>query len=228
MCTWYGGAVVKTKLLPADASMGFDTAPSEVLQKIDFGKASSEIPVYNTITKEVKYGLDALLLILSQRHAWLVRIAQKQPFYFLLQKLYLLTSYNRRGIVAHTNTTKGVQCAEAYSYNYKKFFIVLCYFLSFLCLTTIHGDTLSSVADWLYLISGFVCLYAVITTSKLYLEFAMQWQLQCLIMIVLLIPFTLLLPYVSLGAVLYLGLMAILFIVQIRRRIRYLLRYQQV
>jgi hypothetical protein len=226
MCTWYCSAIVRGGLLPANASMGFANTSPEILARIDLERASREIPVYNTNTHEVNYGIDALLLIAGQKFKLIHTLGTKQPLYFVLQKLYALVSYNRRGMIAYMPKTNGISCAQPYSYNYKKFFIVLSYFLSFLCLTIVHGSTLSRISDWLYLLSGFVCLYAVITTSKKYLEFAMQWQLQCLIMVIMLIPFTLLLPRVSLAAVLYLGLVSILFIVQIRKRVKYLLRYQ--
>ncbi|MFM2387603.1 MAG: hypothetical protein RL660_2360 [Bacteroidota bacterium] len=225
LCAWYSNVFVKLGLLNNTGRLGFAQAPEQLLAQIDLDRAGNEIPLYDTATKQVVYGIDALVTVLSQKQKWIKTFAQLKPVDYCLRKLYKLISYNRKGIVAHIPSTEGYECAPGYSYNYKKFFIVLCYLLSCILLIAVHDKTLHKVADWLYLLSGFISLFAILTTDKKYLEFAMQWQLQVLISLVLLIPFTLLLPHINLAAVLYFAIISVLILMQIRRRIKYLVKY---
>jgi predicted DCC family thiol-disulfide oxidoreductase YuxK len=67
LCTWYSGLFVKYGYLNADGRKPFSTLDSELLAKIDFDKSRNEIPLLDTTTNKVLYGIDALLEILDQK-----------------------------------------------------------------------------------------------------------------------------------------------------------------
>lgn len=225
MCAWYSDLFVRLGFLTHASRMGYAEVPAELLKKLDIERAGNEIPLYDTKEDKVVYGIDALVTVLDIRMKWIKPIAQLPLVNTGLRKLYKLISFNRKGIVAHIAQPTERECVPTYNYNYKKFFIVLCYFFSFLLLNTVHAYTLNNYADWLYIISGLMCVAAVVSTHKFYLELASQWMLQLLVVLLVLIPFSLLAPHVSLAALLYFGICCVLFIVQYRKRIKYLMHY---
>jgi predicted DCC family thiol-disulfide oxidoreductase YuxK len=226
-CIWYSKALVNSKLLsPADVC-SFTNAPAKAMALIDFTKADIEVPLHDSVTNEIYYGADAIIKLATQKLSFLQKIATWSPINYVLHKAYKLISYNRKGLLATKPSATGYQCMNAYSYNYKKFFIVLCYLISVIIINGLHHINFPRLSSWIILISGFIVLAAVITSSKNYLELAMQWLLQLMIMCAVLMPFSLLLPHTSLGASIFLAITSILFAQQIKRRISYLWWYWQ-
>jgi predicted DCC family thiol-disulfide oxidoreductase YuxK len=224
-CIWYSKALVNTKLLSHADVCGFTNAPANALSLIDFAKADIEVPLYDSLENKIYYGADAIVELATSKLSFLKKVAKLGPINYLLHQGYKLLSYNRKGLLAAKPTATGYQCMNAYSYNYKKFFIAICFLVSVIAINTLHAANFPRASSWLILLSGFVVLASVISSNKNFLELAMQWQLQLMIMCVILIPFSLLLPHTSLGALLFLIIISILFTQQIKRRSKYLWWY---
>jgi predicted DCC family thiol-disulfide oxidoreductase YuxK len=224
-CVWYSQALVKARLLTKANVFGFDKAPAEILQHIDFEKADVEIPLHDAQSHKVVYGADAIIELASNNKNILHSILTWKPLNKLLHVLYKLISYNRKGIKVSLAQGGTYQCMNSYSYNYKKFFIVSCYILALVCLHIFYPSTYQRAVAGLVFVSGIFALGAVMTGNKNYLEFVMQWQLQLFIIAVLLIPFSLLLPKLGLAALIYLLVVSVLFFQQINQRVKYLWWY---
>lgn len=125
LCAAYTNVFVKTGLIPAEGRKDFSSITPELLQRIDLGRSVNEIPVLDTGTNQVWYGIDALLEILQQKMPWIKTIGNCRPVKFLLQQLYSLISYNRRVIVATANKTGNVDCTPDFNFCYRIFFMAL-------------------------------------------------------------------------------------------------------
>jgi predicted DCC family thiol-disulfide oxidoreductase YuxK len=226
-CVWYSKALVNTKLLKQADVCGFNNAPAHILALIDFEHADIEVPLYDSVSNKIYYGADAIIELATSKLNLVKKIAKLAPINYVLHQAYKLVSYNRKGLLATKPNAGAYQCMNAYSYNYKKFFIVLCYLLSVIVINTLHAVNFPRASSWIIMLSGFVVLASVITSNKNYLELAMQWQLQLMIMCTVLIPFSLLLPYSGLGALIFLVITSVLFTQQIKRRSNYLWWYWQ-
>lgn len=79
MCAWYTGAFVKTGLLDEEERKAFSCASPELLHSINWQRSKNEIPLLDTTTGKVLYGIDALLEILGQRCACIKTIGTVNP-----------------------------------------------------------------------------------------------------------------------------------------------------
>jgi hypothetical protein len=61
-----------------------------LLSKIDFDKSRNEIPLLDTSTNKVVYGIDALLEILAQKIPFIKATGNFAPLKWFLKKLYKL------------------------------------------------------------------------------------------------------------------------------------------
>ena len=100
LCTWYSGLFVKYGFLNADGRKPFSTLDEKLLAKIDFDKSRNEIPLLDTSTYKVVYGIDALLEILDQKIPCIKATGNFGPLKWVLKKIYKLVSFNRKVIVA--------------------------------------------------------------------------------------------------------------------------------
>src|SRR5688500_10810473 len=132
LCTWYTGAFVKTGLLDKEGRKAFSTASSELLQCIDRHRGVNEIPLIDNDTKEVLYGIDALVVIIGQRCPFVRILGSKQPVNWLLKKIYNFISYNRRVIIARKSVAGTVECNPDFDLFYRVLFMTV-----FLCFNTI-------------------------------------------------------------------------------------------
>jgi predicted DCC family thiol-disulfide oxidoreductase YuxK len=221
LCAWYTGVFIKYKLLSNTGRMAFSEVPQEVLAKLDVIRACNEIPLLDTQTNEVVYGIDAMVEVLNQKLPFVKPIAHLAPVNWFLRKLYKLISYNRKGIVARVPQNIKFNCVPSYSFNYKKFFIAMCYIVSAVLLQKMYYTHFARLCEWLYLISGLLVIGAVLTTNKVYLEAVMQATLQIAISCVLLLPVIWLMPLSQLAALLYLGVAAAFITKQIWDRCKY-------
>jgi hypothetical protein len=93
---------------------GFSTIKAVDIPGLDLDRGRHEIPLVDTETGEVRYGLDAMTTVLAEgmpllrpvlRHAWLTAI---------LKPLYWLITYNRRVIAGTKPPAEGFDCAPDY------------------------------------------------------------------------------------------------------------------
>ncbi len=97
MCTWYTGRFIKAGVL--DSRLPFSKLNSEYKNKLDLNRSRHEIPLIDTQTGKVRYGLDTLTYLLSNLMPWANGLLNNPFFKRLLRPLYQFISYNRRIIV---------------------------------------------------------------------------------------------------------------------------------
>lgn len=126
LCTWYSGLFVKYGFLNADGRKPFSTLDDELLSKIDFDKSRNEIPLLDTSTNKVLYGIDALLEILDQKIPLLKNTGNLAPLKWVLKKIYKLISFNRKVIVAKKCGPANIDCSPDTNFVYRFIFMLIC------------------------------------------------------------------------------------------------------
>jgi hypothetical protein len=129
MCAWYTGAFVKSGLLSEEGRKAFSNANPELLHDINWQRSKNEIPLIDTNTKQVWYGIDALLEILGQKVPLIKTIGKFTPVNWSLKRLYNFISYNRKVIVATKSVPGTIDCTPDFNVFYRILFMLV--FLSF-------------------------------------------------------------------------------------------------
>ena len=125
LCTWYSGLFVRYGFLKAEGRKPFSTLDDTLITKIDFDKSRNEIPLLDTATDKVFYGIDALLEILGQKIPFIKTIGNFAPLKWVLKRIYRLISYNRKIIVANKCGPGSIDCSPDTNYFYRFIFMAL-------------------------------------------------------------------------------------------------------
>ena len=126
LCTWYSGLFVKYGFLNDEARKPFSTLDDNLLERIDFAKSRNEIPLLDTSTNKVLYGIEALLEILDQKIPFIKRAGNFGPIKCILKKLYKLISFNRKVVVAKKCGCGAIDCSPDINYHYRFLFLAIC------------------------------------------------------------------------------------------------------
>ena len=126
LCTWYSRLFVKYGFLNAEGRKPFSTLDDKLLAKIDFDKSRNEIPLLDTSTQKVVYGIDALLEILEQKIPFIKATANIAPIKWALKKVYKFVSFNRKVIVAKKCRSSTIDCSPDYNFLYRFIFMAVC------------------------------------------------------------------------------------------------------
>jgi predicted DCC family thiol-disulfide oxidoreductase YuxK len=126
LCTWYSGLFVKYGFLKPDGRRAFSKIDDTLLSKIDFDRGRNEIPLLDTSTNKVLYGIDALLEILDQKIPFIKAAGNFAPLKWILKKIYKLISYNRKVIVAKKCGAGSIDCSPDTNYVYRFIFMTVC------------------------------------------------------------------------------------------------------
>jgi hypothetical protein len=201
MCVWYSDAFVKSGLLEKNSRIPFSSASPELLHAINWQKSKNEIPLIDIETKQVLYGIDALLEILGQKFPLIKTIGTLKPANWLLKKIYNFISYNRKVIVAAKKRPGVIDCTPDFNMKYRILFISV-----FLCFNTamlfpIHG-WLSAVIPFYHLsviqlqVAHFIfvlinCMLALTLSKREAVEYLGQANMLALVTVLLMIPFML-------------------------------------
>ncbi len=129
LCSAYTSAFVKTGFLGRDGRKDFSNISPDLLKKINIQKSVNEIPLIDTNTNKVWYGIDALLELLNEKIPGIKTIGNIQPLKWILQKFYKFISYNRRVIVASKKKETGFDCSPDFNIRYR--FLFMAVFLVF-------------------------------------------------------------------------------------------------
>lgn len=125
LCSAYTNAFVKTGMIDKAGRKDFSSIEPTLIEKIDMKRSINEIPLLDTETNEVWYGIDALLEILQQKIPGIKKAGNIKPVKWLLQKLYKFISYNRRVIVAAKKQTTGFDCTPDFNTRYRFMFMAV-------------------------------------------------------------------------------------------------------
>jgi predicted DCC family thiol-disulfide oxidoreductase YuxK len=134
LCTVYTAAFVRTGLLDAEGRQNFSTVDAAIFQHIDPTKCNNEIPLIDTGTKQVWYGIDALLEILGDKFPVIKKLGNLPPIKWMLLKLYKFISYNRKVIVAIAAKKDSYDCSPAFNVPYRISFLALFFIFNSLML----------------------------------------------------------------------------------------------
>jgi hypothetical protein len=207
LCAWYTGAFVKTGLLGENGRIAFSTASPELLQCIDQKRGVNEIPLIDHETKEVLYGIDALVAVIGQRCPIVRVLGRKDLVKWPLKKIYNFIAYNRKVIVARKAVEGSVDCTPDFNIFYRLLFMTV-----FLCFNTImlfpvHGELLANIPFFsislieFHLAHAIIvcinCLLAIKLTRKEAIEYLGQVNMLALLTILLLIPLVLLNKWIA-------------------------------
>jgi predicted DCC family thiol-disulfide oxidoreductase YuxK len=129
LCAAYTRAFVKAGFLSKEERKAFSAIDNELLLSVSMQKGRNEIPLIDIQTKQVWYGIDALLEILDRKIPFIKSIGNTKPVKFLLRKLYKLISYNRRVIVAPAAKPVSCDCTPDFNSKYRLAFML--FFLLF-------------------------------------------------------------------------------------------------
>jgi predicted DCC family thiol-disulfide oxidoreductase YuxK len=144
MCTWYTGAFVKTGLIQPEGRKAFSDIDDRLLAAIDLQRGRNEIPLVDTATGQVLYGIDAMLEVLGQKMPLIKTMGNLPPIKWFLYRLYRLVTYNRRVIVAPTAQPNAFDCTPDFNIRYRTYFMLLCLVVNTLLLFPLHAYIFSN------------------------------------------------------------------------------------
>ncbi len=141
---------------------GFADAPPALLLQIDLNRARHEIPLYDQVTGETLYGLEAMFFLIGQRLPWCRPLFRQPAFRKALYFLYQLITFNRRIIAGSKSPATGFDCAPDVNRFYRWLYVGLATLGSLLLATpflqtgsvlfpamlTLHGAALA-IGLWL-------------------------------------------------------------------------------
>jgi hypothetical protein len=198
MCSVYTKAFVHAGLIEPSGRKSFSGINVEILKKIDNHKCRNEIPLINTKTNKITYGIDALLDILGDKWPLIKNIGNFSAVNWLLKRLYNLVSYNRRVITATTFHEGNFDCTPDFNFKYRILF--LCLGLSFntfmlipefnfiLTNSFLHESSLMQLQTAHFLLVLVNISVAYTLKNKEALEFLGQANLLALLTTLLLLP----------------------------------------
>jgi hypothetical protein len=234
LCSWYSGAFVKSGLLDKEGRKAFSLASPELLQCINAKRGVNEIPLIDHDTKQVLYGIDALVAIIGQRCP-IVRVLGKTVVVkWPLKKLYNFISYNRKVIVARKRAEGRLDCSPDFNVFYRFLFMSIFLCFNTLMLFPLYAELLSKIPGVDISLLTFHGVHAVILCSNCLLAFSLsrkeaieylgQVNMLALITILLLIPLMWLNEWwrpIGSFNLIYLGLLSIFIVKEYFRRMEY-------
>jgi predicted DCC family thiol-disulfide oxidoreductase YuxK len=138
MCATYTNAFVKCGFIKNENRVNFTTITPQLLSIIDIEKSKNEIPVIDSDTNEVYYGIDGLLEILNTKISFIKSLGNVKPIKWFLQKLYKFISFNRRVIVATEPATCNFNCTPQLNVKYRLFFALFFLLFNTIMLFPLH------------------------------------------------------------------------------------------
>lgn len=132
MCAAYTRLFVKTGILSNEGCQSFSTIDTGLFEKFDVERGKDEIPLVDTVSGKVYYGIDSLLEILNSKIPFIKSAGQFKPVYWFLKKLYKFISFNRKVIVAVKCSKGQFDCSPEFNYKWRSVFLMF-----FLCFNTL-------------------------------------------------------------------------------------------
>jgi len=229
LCVAYTGAFVKTGLLEKEGRKNFSEIDNNILCNVDTARMHNEIPLIETETGKVWYGIDALLEVLGTKLPFIKTIGKLAAVNWLLKKLYKLVSYNRKVIVAVP--AKGYDCSPDFNTRYRVLFLLIgLIFNSWFFTLNIPlfirnvfpaADAVTMQAAHFTLVAINICM-AIVLGKQRGLEYLGQVNMLALLTMLLILPFKCLSGLLSQQVVLlYLGAVFFFIAGEYIRRMKY-------
>jgi len=122
MCQGYTSVFKRLKLSDRQAFSKIDV--SDVLA-LNLDRGRHEIPMLDTQTGEVRYGLDAMTMAVGERIPLIRPLVRNRFFLKALKPLYWLITYNRRVIAGTKPPEEGFDCAPDFHAGWRWVYVVL-------------------------------------------------------------------------------------------------------
>jgi predicted DCC family thiol-disulfide oxidoreductase YuxK len=124
MCAAYTGAFLKFELLDKNGRYKYtDLDQFSAKSLIDRDRARHEIALIDTQKMEVRYGLDSLFYILTQRFPSFGVLFRQKWFLLIMKQLYYFISYNRK-IIAPSSKQNETSCTPDFHLKYRLSYIM--------------------------------------------------------------------------------------------------------
>lgn len=124
MCQAYSQGFVKLGTLTPQGRVSLMGADQATLAKVDINRARHEIPLVDTQTGEVLYGVDALAFVIGNMVPALATLSTKAWAKVPFRPLYNFISYNRRVIAGTGNSPCGNDFAPDFHLGWRMALIV--------------------------------------------------------------------------------------------------------
>ena len=115
MCKAYTQGFVQMGILTAEHRVGLAHAAPNYTTHLDLNRARHEIPLLDTQTGEVTYGMDALFTLIGYRFPVFMPLFRLPRFRALVYGLYQIVTYNRRVIAGCAPPRDGFNCAPDFN-----------------------------------------------------------------------------------------------------------------
>jgi len=127
MCAVYSSAFIKFDFLDENCRKAYSKISNVESQHMDEKRSRNMIPLVNTITGHVDYGVASLLKILGNRWKLFKHVASTPLLVWIIKKCYNLISFNRKVIVPATSSEAG--CTPTFNYTYRIAYLIFCWFV---------------------------------------------------------------------------------------------------
>ena len=234
LCVAYTSAFVKTGLLTREGRKSFTAVTPKLLHTINWQRSVNEIPLLDPTTKQVWYGIDALLEILGQKCALIKTIGRFTPVNWFLKKLYSFISYNRKVIVAVKTSPFKVDCTPSFNLFYRVLFLAIFLVVNTLMIIPVHQHLFTQLPGYSLSLTqllilhaimvAFNCTIALFLPQKTALEYLGQVNMLTLVTNLLLIPLVITDTFIQPGNWVnygYLILVSIVIFLEYFRRMNY-------
>jgi len=155
LCVGYTNVFTNYNLIDEKGKKPFSKLTEEDKEIIDMHKASNEIALINTKTKEVIYGVESLLTIIGNSFPIISKIGNLKPINYILQKCYKLISYNRKVIITVKQTKHS--CIPDFNIKYRWTYIIFCSLISSLILNQYSSLLTSFITDTTFIRELIMC-----------------------------------------------------------------------
>lgn len=147
MCRMYGKGFEKAGWVDKGTYSPYQNFSVSADVPIDMNKARNEIALVDTEHKVVRYGIDALKHIITNRFPVLSPVLALKPVDFFLRKLYKFISFNRK-VIAPSAMKEGVEaCVPDLNVKYRWFYIAFVATLSSIVLYQ-YTQPINHVVGW--------------------------------------------------------------------------------
>lgn len=147
MCRMYGKGFEKAGWVDKGTYSPYQDFAVSADLSIDMNKARNEIALVDTEHKVVRYGIDALKHIITNRFPSLSTVLNWKPVDFFLRKLYKFISFNRK-VIAPSEIKEGVKaCKPDLNVKYRVLYIAFVAILSSIVLYQ-YTQPINVALDW--------------------------------------------------------------------------------
>ncbi|GAB3509190.1 hypothetical protein [Emticicia fontis] len=147
MCRMYGKGFEKAGWVDKETYSPYQNFTISAGVPVDMNKARHEIALVDTQQNVVRYGIDAIEHIVTNRFPGLIPVLEWKPVDFFLRKLYKFISFNRK-VIAPSEAKEGVNaCVPDLNIKYRLLYIA---FVVIVSSTVLYQYTkpINDVLDW--------------------------------------------------------------------------------